>query len=167
MNHILRRTTAILIVVGTGDGAVMGQLAIPWFTIANGGATSADGGYELSGTIGQADATAAGALTGGGYALTDGFWAVTGPACTTFAPADFDQDCDVDLNDFQLFTACAMGAGVPYNPVSLPAGCTLAVNGVILAADFDSDGDVDHDDFGTFQLCYSGAGGPADPACAE
>jgi hypothetical protein len=45
---------------------------IAWWTIDGGGATFSIGGtYSLGGTIGQADA---GALSGGGYTLSGGFW---------------------------------------------------------------------------------------------
>lgn len=47
--------------------------SIDWFTVDGGG--GADGGaYALSGTIGQPDA---GLLSGGDYALSGGFWAIT------------------------------------------------------------------------------------------
>lgn len=47
--------------------------SIDWFTIDGGGGTSAGGAYSLSGTIGQPDA---GAMTGGNYSLTGGFWSI-------------------------------------------------------------------------------------------
>ncbi|MCU0857128.1 MAG: hypothetical protein MUC65_01825 [Pontiellaceae bacterium] len=45
--------------------------AINWFEVSGGGGTSTNGGYSLSGTIGQADA---GTLSGGGFTLEGGFW---------------------------------------------------------------------------------------------
>ncbi len=46
---------------------------LSWYTIDGGGATFSTGGsYSLGGTIGQPDA---GALSGGSYQLTGGFWA--------------------------------------------------------------------------------------------
>ena len=60
------------------------QLAISWYTIdGGGGMNSAGGGLQLDGTIGQPDA---GAMTGGGFSLTGGFWAVT-PSAGTGVPA--------------------------------------------------------------------------------
>jgi hypothetical protein len=47
------------------------QYSINWYKVAGGGGTSTNSGYSLSGTIGQADA---GALSGGGYTLSGGFW---------------------------------------------------------------------------------------------
>ncbi|MCI0474659.1 MAG: hypothetical protein L0Y55_00270 [Anaerolineales bacterium] len=45
---------------------------LSWWTVDGGGATFSTGGaYSLGGTIGQADA---GALSGGSYALSGGFW---------------------------------------------------------------------------------------------
>ena len=48
--------------------------SIDWYKIAGGGGTSSNGQYTVSGTIGQHDA--GGAMTGGNYSLTGGFWAL-------------------------------------------------------------------------------------------
>lgn len=48
--------------------------SINWYKIAGGGGTSTNAQYSLSGTIGQPDA--GGAITGGDYSLTGGFWAI-------------------------------------------------------------------------------------------
>jgi len=48
--------------------------SIDWYKIAGGGGDTAGGQYALSGTIGQHDAS--GALTGGNYSLTGGFWSL-------------------------------------------------------------------------------------------
>jgi hypothetical protein len=45
---------------------------IDWYKVAGGGGTSTGGTYQVSGTIGQADAS--GPMTGGSYAVTGGFW---------------------------------------------------------------------------------------------
>jgi hypothetical protein len=50
------------------------QYSIDWYKIAGGGETSTGGTYQVSGTIGQPDAS--GALTGGSYSLTGGFWSL-------------------------------------------------------------------------------------------
>jgi hypothetical protein len=48
---------------------------IDWYKIAGGGSsTSSNGQYSVSGTIGQPDA--GGAMTGGNYSLTGGFWSM-------------------------------------------------------------------------------------------
>jgi hypothetical protein len=95
------------------------------------------------------------AQTGGGYDLT----------CTTFVAPDFDQDCDVDIDDFSRLKACATGESVPYNPLSLPAGCTFTPSGGHIAPDFDTDGDVDMRDFAIYQRCASGSDIPAEAGC--
>jgi hypothetical protein len=48
--------------------------SINWYKVAGGGGTSSGGNYSISGTIGQPDAS--GAMTGGGYSLTGGFWSL-------------------------------------------------------------------------------------------
>ena len=48
--------------------------SIDWYKIAGGGGTSTGGVYSVSGTIGQPDAS--GAVTGGNYSLTGGFWSL-------------------------------------------------------------------------------------------
>ncbi|MCK4659256.1 MAG: hypothetical protein KAV82_07005 [Phycisphaerae bacterium] len=59
----------------------------------------------------------------------------------TYHVADFDQDCDVDLDDYAVFADCLNGPGQP------AAGtCPVGVS-----ADFDEDGDVDLTDFAAFQ----------------
>src|ERR1035437_7902656 len=45
-----------------------------WYKIAGGGGTRTGGVYSVSGTIGQPDAS--GAMTGGNYSLTGGFWSL-------------------------------------------------------------------------------------------
>ncbi len=82
-------------------------------------------------------------------------------------PADFNNDGDVDGDDFMLFVACVTGPAIPYG-VAVPPGCglTFGANNV-LEADLDADGDVDHDDFGVFQRCFSGAGVLGNPGCAQ
>jgi len=56
---------------------------IDWSTIDGGGGTSTGGIYSVSGTIGQPDA---GALTGNGFSLTGGFWALPAAIQTEGAP---------------------------------------------------------------------------------
>ena len=45
-----------------------------WYKVSGGGGTSTNGTYQVSGTIGQHDAS--GAMTGGGYSMVGGFWAL-------------------------------------------------------------------------------------------
>ncbi|MCG3131851.1 MAG: hypothetical protein FLDDKLPJ_02661 [Phycisphaerae bacterium] len=57
--------------VGTAEAQ---DYAIFWFTIDGGGGIGGGDGFELSGTIGQADAGPATPMTGGSFELTGGFW---------------------------------------------------------------------------------------------
>ena len=50
------------------------QYSIDWYKIAGGGGASTGGTYSVSGTIGQPDAS--GAMTGNGYSLVGGYWAM-------------------------------------------------------------------------------------------
>ena len=67
--------------------------AISWFAVAGGGGmNSTGGGYSLSGTIGQPEASTP--LTGGAFGERGGFWA-TEPA--HLASGDYDGDGRSDL----------------------------------------------------------------------
>jgi hypothetical protein len=58
--------------------------SIDWYKIAGGGGTSTNGSYSLSGTIGQTDAS--GAMSGGNYTVTGGYWALIQVVQTPGAP---------------------------------------------------------------------------------
>ena len=67
------------------------------------------------------------------------------PGITTLAgwPGDFNQDDNIDLEDFALFQACFTGSGL-----GVPTGCELM--------DVDGDDDVDLDDFSDFHGSFVG-----------
>jgi hypothetical protein len=48
--------------------------SIDWYKIAGGGGVSSNAPYQLSGTIGQQDAS--GQMSGGNYSVTGGFWSL-------------------------------------------------------------------------------------------
>lgn len=132
-----------------------GGFDLSWSSIDGGGAMfSTGGGFELGGTIGQPDANDA-VMTGGNFELTGGFWGFV-LTCGATAPVDFDQDCDVDLDDLAVFESCASGPGVLHE--GTPTCQT---------ADSENDNDVDQTDFSVFQRCFSGPDAPADPNCAN
>ena len=68
------KTLSILALLAASTLAASAQTySIPWSKIAGGGGLNSTGGvYAVSGTIGQPDAS--GALTGGVYSVTGGFW---------------------------------------------------------------------------------------------
>ena len=69
--------------------------------------------------------------------------------------ADFDDDNDVDLEDFGHLQACLTGRAVPQTD----PGCW--------DARLDADEDIDGDDVALFRACLSGAALPMDPACLD
>ncbi|MCK4340592.1 MAG: hypothetical protein KAY37_02565 [Phycisphaerae bacterium] len=64
--------------------------------------------------------------------------------------ADFDQDCDVDIDDFNTFADCLAGPDV-FDP---PPGCDPVL---FAQTDLDGDGDVDLADFAGFQQRFTGS----------
>ena len=76
---ILLPLAALLVSVSTASAQPAREPAIPqdgydlsWYTIDAGGATNSTGGsFALNGSVGQPDA---GALSGGSYTLSGGFW---------------------------------------------------------------------------------------------
>jgi hypothetical protein len=58
--------------------------SIAWSKIAGGGGSSTNGQYAVTGTIGQPDA--GGAMSGGNYSLTGGFWSLISVVQTPGAP---------------------------------------------------------------------------------
>ena len=58
--------------------------SIDWYKIAGGGGTSTGGVYAVSGTIGQPDAS--GAMSGGNYSVTGGFWSLISVVQTAGLP---------------------------------------------------------------------------------
>src|SRR5271157_4651983 len=70
--------------------------SIDWYKIAGGGGTSTGATYQVSGTIGQPDAS--GTMTGGIYSLTGGFWslyAVQTPGAPLLTVTYFDNQAVV------------------------------------------------------------------------
>jgi hypothetical protein len=57
---------------------------IDWYKIAGGGGTSTGGTYVVNGTIGQPDAS--GAMTGGPFSLTGGYWSMISVVQTAGIP---------------------------------------------------------------------------------
>ena len=90
--------------------------------------------FELSGTIGQADA---GELAGGEFTLTGGFW-------FPLVPGDANGDGGVNLDDYEAFEGCMTGPdGDP--PEDECQGL-----------DADGNGTIDLGDFAAMQSSFSG-----------
>ena len=58
--------------------------SVDWYKVSGGGGTSTGVTYEVSGTIGQPDAS--GAMSGGQYSVTGGFWALINVVQSAGAP---------------------------------------------------------------------------------
>jgi hypothetical protein len=80
----LAAVALLLSITGLQSTASAQSYSIDWYKIAGGGGTSTGGTYQVSGTIGQPDAS--GAMTGGNYSLTGGFWALISVVQTSGAP---------------------------------------------------------------------------------
>jgi len=65
---------AIFIGLLLPTGAHAQSYNIDWYKVAGGGGTSTGGTYQVTGTIGQPDASPQ--MSGGAYSLTGGFWAL-------------------------------------------------------------------------------------------
>jgi len=117
---------------------------LSWYTIDGGGDLWTSGGdFELSGTIGQPDAGPV--LTGGGFALTGGFWAA--PPAPPVVPGDVNCDGAIDFNDINPFVLALSDPGA--YQAAYP-DCD------ILSADCNGDGVVDFNDINAFVALLSG-----------
>ncbi len=113
----------VLPATGRADG-----FSLDWFTFDGGGAMGTTAGtFELSGTIGQLDASLA-PMTGGTFELVGGFWPL--PAPSPICRGDCNCDGLVNFDDINPFVA-ALSGGVP----ACPDNCDVNGDGVINFAD--------------------------------
>lgn len=94
--------------------------------------------FELSGTIGQPDATV---MSGTSFSLTGGLW-------LRIVPGDCNETGAVEVYDYAQFAGCVTGPiEDPFNTPT-PAICQCL--------DFNQDGRIDLVDFGGFQSAING-----------
>ena len=130
--HMFLKMLAVVAVIVVGT-AMAQDFEITRSTIHGGGVmSSTQGGFELSGTIGQTDA---GVLSGGELTLTGGFWFKE-------PPCDCNADGGVNLLDFGDLAACVSG---PNGALAAPSCACF---------DLDADDDVDLKDAGEFQRLF-------------
>jgi hypothetical protein len=128
------RLLSILATAGA-TAAIAQDFEITRSTVDGGGVMRSTGGdFELSGTIGQPDA---GAMSGGEFDLTGGFW-------FPLSLDDCNSDGWVNLIDYDDFDGCLSG---PEGGLPLPE-CNCF--------DLDGDDDVDLSDIRHFQPAFSG-----------
>lgn len=86
----------VLLLAGSALAQTGGTFDLTWNTV-DGGGTSSGGTFELTGTVGQADA---GAMSGGTFDLAGGFPAGAAPGgCVTAADCDDADACTADTCD--------------------------------------------------------------------
>ncbi len=93
--------TQVALTDGKSSG-VDGGFDLSWNTVDGGGGTSSGSGFQIDGTLGQPDASTT-VLTGGGFALTGGFWPGATPIPTPTCAPDIAPpptgDGMVNVND--------------------------------------------------------------------
>jgi hypothetical protein len=114
-------SAALLILV---PATARAQFSIDWFTIDGGGGTSSGGGFELTGTIGQHDASVV-AGSGGSFECFGGFWGAAAGQSSCYP--DCTNDGVLTVADFGCFQTKFV-AGDPY------ADCNAS--GTLTVADF-------------------------------
>jgi len=130
MKHRIERTTAgkrriamlcfSLLVSAACLPAFAQQYSIDWYKIAGGGGTSTGATYQVSGTIGQPDA--GGAMTGGNYSLSGGFWSLISVVQTAGAPVLYISQSG---NTVTVYWQAVSGWSLRQNnDLSLPANWT-------------------------------------------
>ena len=63
----------LLLILGLSSSQPLAQYEVAKSSINSGGGVATNGSYQLSGSIGQVDASAS--MVGGGFASATGFWA--------------------------------------------------------------------------------------------
>ena len=125
------------------------QYDLSWFTIDSGGGACAGGIFELSGTIGHADASSFSTpMSGGVFELVGGFWTADAPPAGCPGQRG-DTNCDgtVDFFDIDPFLTALFN-----NPQYLATYC----GGSNCAVDVDESGTVDFFDIDPFLMCVFG-----------
>ena len=132
----IRLRLALDVALITTTSVVADDFSLDWWTIDSGGEMWTIGGdFELSGTIGQPDASTV-LMTGGDFELAGGFWA--GAAEDEFCFGDLDGDGEVGLSDLaQLLSNYGETSGMTYED-----------------GDLDGDGDVDLADLAALLAVY-------------
>jgi hypothetical protein len=124
---VLPATLAVIVSAAPDPGPPTFDLS--WNTMDAGGGTttSTSGAFELSGTIGQPDASAPGAMIGsGGLTLTGGFWIAAAPAAPP-CPADCASPGDGLVSVTDLLALLAQWSG--------PGTCDVSGDGVVNVTD--------------------------------
>ena len=74
MKNLILMTAVLLAGLFSAPSLPAQAYSIGWYKVAGGGGTSTNGQFSMTGTIGQPDAS--GAMKGGNYSVTGGFWSL-------------------------------------------------------------------------------------------
>ncbi|MFH1748039.1 MAG: hypothetical protein ABIG44_13470 [Planctomycetota bacterium] len=144
--NVLIPVTA-MVLAAFAAATINADLVIDWWTIDGGGTMFATGGnLELSGTIGQPDASG-GPLTGGNLQLVGGFW--FSAAESQYGLGDMNCDGAVNAYDIDGFI-CAVSPACDYE--GLYPDCDR------MLADCNGDGAVNAYDIDGFITLVGGGG---------
>lgn len=145
--HVLFEFAVVTALAAAAAAASGAQLAIDWFSIDAGGATTiTGGGFSMSVTVGQPDI---GRLNGGGIEYVGGFRAVHLAALRSKVVGDLTCDGALDAEDIDPFF---LALGNPAIYMAQYPGCNIN------RADVNEDKAVDAEDIDPFFACL-GAGG--------
>lgn len=109
---------AALLLASVTRAQTGGGYDLSWWTVDGGGGTISEGGYTLTGTVGQPEPGPP--LSGGGYTLLSGFWPGGEEAPT----------CDVPLTGVSLSgpSSGQTGQSLTFTASPQPGDATLPVN---------------------------------------
>jgi hypothetical protein len=117
------------------------QYSIGWYKISGGGGTSTGATYQVTGTIGQPDAN--GAMTGGNFSVTGGFWSLISVVQTFGAP---------------VLTVLHSGSSVKISWPYPSTGFVLQQNSSLSTASWSASGGISNDGTNNFITITSPTG---------
>ena len=83
-----------------------GGFDLTWNAIAGGGGVSSGSGFQVDGTVGQADAAT---LSGGVFTLNGGFWGAFSPAAPIACVGDCDHSGVVTVDELAKMASIELG----------------------------------------------------------
>ena len=143
---MFKNSTAAIFVLIAFTAPALADFDLSWHTIDSGGGFSAGGGFALEGTIGQPDA---GAMSGGNFTLTGGFWAAVDSAAPPCPGNHGDANCDGAINFFDIDPFL----DALFEPAAYAA---TYCGGSLCAADTDCSDAVNFFDIDPFLTCLFG-----------
>ena len=104
------KLTLLIVALLATTSVAANDFTLDWYTVDGGGEMWTTGGeFELSGTIGQPDASST-IMTGGDFELSGGFW----PGVPAYQLADMNCDGYVNFSDVDPFVYALLGEALYY-----------------------------------------------------